>query len=257
MSSPRSHRSLRSPAGKLRRAALPLLLAALTAFVGCASLSRDGWLQARRDSSSQAPDPAATPEAVLQVYAARVVGWRGALSVHTWIVVKPRGAPSYSRYEVIGWGVDNGVPAVRVNRTGPDNYWFGSRPTLLVNLRGEGVDDLIAKVEAAVQSYPYRSSYRTWPGPNSNTFTAHVGREVPEMRLELPPNAIGTDYLPNGSFVAPTPSGRGVQLSLFGLAGILVGWEEGVEINLLAFSFGVDVKEPALKLPGVGRIGTP
>ncbi|NDA85703.1 MAG: DUF3750 domain-containing protein, partial [Burkholderiaceae bacterium] len=33
----------------------------------------------------------------------------------------------------------------------------------------------------AVQSYPYADSYTMWPGPNSNTFTAHVGREVPEL----------------------------------------------------------------------------
>jgi hypothetical protein len=233
----------------------PLLVLLLA---GCSTLARDpNWRDARRDSSAQAPDPATTPEAVIQVYAARTVGWKGVLGVHTWIAVKRSDAPSYTRYEVIGWGVDRGAAALRVNRTGPDNYWFGSRPDLLVDRRGDGVDALIDRVEAAVRAYPYPSSYRTWPGPNSNTFTAFVGRAVPELRLDLPPTAVGKDFLAGGTPVGFTPSGTGVQLSLFGLAGVLVGWEEGVELNLLGLTFGVDWNRPALKLPGVGRLGLP
>ena len=118
-------------------------------------------------------------------------------------------------------------------------------------------DALIVKVEAAVKEYPYQSSYRTWPGPNSNTFTAYIGRAVPELRLDLPPTAIGKDYLPGGALAAMSPGGRGVQLSLFGLAGLLAGVDEGIEVNLLGLTFGLDVKDPALKLPGVGRVGHP
>jgi Protein of unknown function (DUF3750) len=234
----------------------PALLV-LLGLVGCAVLERGDWRQARRDPSGLAPSPETTLDAVVQVYAARTVGWRAALAVHSWIVVKPRGVPLYTRYEVIGWGVDRGLPSVRVNRTGPDNYWFGSRPTLLVDRRGEEAEALIAKVEAAIASYPYPTSYRTWPGPNSNTFIAHIGRAVPELGLELPPTAIGKDFLPGGDLIATTPSGRGVQVSLLGLAGVLVGWEEGFEVNVLGLSFGLDLKDPALKLPGVGRLGVP
>jgi hypothetical protein len=242
-----------------RTARLGLLALLLGAAVGCAALERMGqnWWELRRDSSGQAPDPAVSPEAVVQIYAARAVGWRGLLGVHTWIAAKPGGAEAYTRYEVMGWGVDQGAPAVRINRSGPDNYWFGSRPELLVDRRGEGVDALIARVEAAVASYPYRSEYRTWPGPNSNTFTAYVGRAVPELRLALPATAIGKDYLPNGLPVATSPSGTGAQLSVFGLAGVLAGWDEGLEVNLLGLTFGVDVKRPALKLPIAGRLGMP
>ena len=209
----------------------------------------------RRDSSDQAPDPATTPDAIVQVYAARAVGWRGVMAVHTWIAVKPSDAPAYTRYEVMGWGVGNGAPALRVNRTGPDNYWFGSRPELLVDRRGEGVDALIARLEAAVRAYPYPSSYRTWPGPNSNTFIAYLGRSVPDLRLDLPSTAIGKDFLPGGVPMAMSPSGTGGQLSLFGLLGVLAGAEEGLEVNVLSLTFGVDVKRPALKLPVVGRLG--
>src|SRR5262249_4230346 len=215
------------------------------------------WWEARRDPSGQAPDPAATPEAVIQVYAARAVGWKGVLGVHTWIAVKPSGAAEYTRYEVMGWGVGRGAPAIRVNRTGPDNYWFGTRPDLLLDRRGEGVDALIAKVEAAIADYPYPATYHTWPGPNSNTFTAYVGRAVPELRLRLPPTAVGKDFLAGGAPAGLAPSGTGVQLSLLGLAGVLVGWDDGIEVNVLGLTFGLDVVRPALKLPGVGRLGVP
>jgi hypothetical protein len=110
-------------------------------------------------------------------------------------------------------------------------------------------------VEDAVARYPYPRTYRTWPGPNSNTFVAWVGREVPELRLHLPPTAIGKDYLPNGVPVGRTPGGRGAQLSVLGLAGVLAGWDEGLEVNVLGLTFGVDVLNPALKLPVAGRLG--
>ena len=229
----------------------------LLAFVGCAAFERSTvtWWQASREPSGQAPDPALTREAVVQIYAARTVGWRGVFGVHTWVAVKREGATAYRRYEVMGWGVDRGAPAVRVDRTGPDNYWFGARPELLVDVRGSDVGALITRIEAAVADYPYPSTYRTWPGPNSNTFVAHVGRAVPELRLVLPPTAIGKDFLPGGALMAVSPAGRGLQVSLLGLAGVLAGWEEGLEINVLGLTFGIDVKAPALKLPVAGRLG--
>jgi hypothetical protein len=163
---------------------------------GCVVLQRVGtnYWELERGPSGQAPDPGTTREPVIQVYAARTVGWRGLVAVHTWITLKPRDADSYTRYEVIGWGVDRGVPALRVNRGRPDNYWFGARPERLVDLRGDGVDAIITRIESAVAAYSYSSIYRMWPGPNSNTFTACIGRSVPELKLALPWNAIGQDY---------------------------------------------------------------
>jgi hypothetical protein len=238
--------------------ALLVLIAPLLASTGCTLLSKNGdWRSARRDSSSQAPDPAATQEAVVQVYAARTVGWKGAFGVHSWIVVKPEGAARYTRYEVMGWGVMRGLPAIQVDRTGPDNYWFGSAPQLLLDRRGPGVDAMIPRIEAAVKSYPYTDSYRTWPGPNSNTFVAHVARAVPELRLDLPPNAIGKDFIPGGSVFARAPRGTGYQVSLYGLLGVTGALEEGVELNVLGLSFGLDFNTPGLRLPGLGLIGLP
>jgi hypothetical protein len=253
----RGHRDRRTGGAPLRRTLVWLLLAVLVGVGGCAALERAGerWWDARRDSSGQAPDPATTPEPVIQIYAARTVGWRGVFGVHTWIALKRAEATRYRRYEVVGWGVDRGLPAVRVDRAGPDNYWFGSRPELLVDARGGVVEALIDRVEAAIARYPYPETYRTWPGPNSNTFVAWIGREVPELRLHMPPTAIGKDYLPNGLPVGLSPGGRGGQVSLLGMAGIMAGWDEGVELNVLGLTFGLDVLRPALKLPVAGRVG--
>jgi hypothetical protein len=239
------------------RRALALLLVLATVVTGCAALerSRERWWEGRRDASGQAPDPAATPDAVIQVYGARAAGWRGVFALHTWIVLKPAGARAYTRYEVIGWGVDRGLEAVRVNRTGPDNYWFGATPELLLDRRGPDVEHLIGRVQAAIAGYPYRAAYRTWPGPNSNTFVAHVARAVPELRMDLPPTAIGKDFLTAGGLVARSPSGTGYQVSVLGLLGVLVGVNEGIELNVLGLVLGVDITTPALKLPGIGRVG--
>lgn len=98
---------------------------------------------------------------------------------------------------------------------------------------------------------------RVGPGPNSNTFTVHVVRETSELQPDLPPTAMGKDFFLNNSFIDWAPSGTGFQASAFGLLGLMLGIEEGVEVNVLGLTFGVDLNPPALKLPLVGRVGIP
>jgi hypothetical protein len=215
-----------------------------------------GGRESRRAPVGLAPDPALTPEPVVQVYAARAVRWRGYFGVHTWVSVKRRGAGEFTTYEVNGWRLRRTGTAVSVDNRSPDSRWFGNRPTLVAERRGEGVDELITRIEAAVASYPYADRYRVWPGPNSNTFVAHVLRGAPELRADLPATAIGKDYLGPG-FVAWSPSGTGAQLNLFGMLGALAGVEEGVELNVLGLTFGVDPLDLSLKLPLAGRLGWP
>jgi hypothetical protein len=164
---------------------------------GCLADGRGGvpWHEARRDPTCLAPDPETTQEAVVQIYAARAVSWRGVFSAHAWIAVKATSAQRYTRYEVLGFGVANGTPAIRVDRTGPDNYWFGARPQIIFDRRGAGVDAMIEDNRAAVAHYPHPHEYRAWPGPNSNTFIAFIAHQVPELGIDLPSNAIGEDFL--------------------------------------------------------------
>ena len=225
----------------------------ITILTGRVSLSGD-WRTASRASTGLAPDAATTPEAVIQVYGARAFRWRGAFSVHTWISAKRAGADSYRVYEVVGWHGNN---SVKSGEAEPDRLWYGAEPELYLDLRGAEAEGLIDGIEAAVESYPYEGRYRTWPGPNSNTFTAFVARRVPELGLELPPTAVGKDYLGGTTFFGPSPSGSGYQVSLFGLAGLLAGIEEGLEVHLLGLTFGIDPLDLAVKLPGLGRLPSP
>jgi len=78
---------------------------------------------------------------------------------------------------------------------------------------------------------------------------------VPDLGLDMPPTAIGKDYLDNGGLLARTPSGSGFQVSLLGLLGVSIGRAEGLEINLFGLIIGIDPLGLALKLPGIGRLG--
>lgn len=210
------------------------------------------WYRTDRGPTGLAPDPATTPGAVIQVYAAPTYGWRGVFAVHTWIAVKPEGASHYERWDVVGWG---GGRTVRRNYDGPDDKWFGRMPELLLDLRGAEAEALIPAIREAIAAYPWAERYRSYPGPNSNTFIAFIARRVPALGLDLPPTAIGKDFRSLSDPVGTAPSGSGLQISLLGLAGLIVAPEEGVEINLLGLGFGVDIADPALRLPGFGRVG--
>ena len=160
--------------------------------------SNDDWRTASRAPAGIAPDPAVTPEAVLQVYGADVWGWRGWFAIHTWIAAKRSGEDGYTVYEVVAWRGRNGGSVLRVAQDAPDRYWFGERPELIKEHRGPGVDALIDAVDRAARDYPWQYEYRLFPGPNSNTFTAWVINQVPALDVDLPFSAIGSGYAERG-----------------------------------------------------------
>jgi len=251
-----------SPLTKIRRMTLwfflfvALLLAGpvMTLAFGRASVGGD-WRTATHRSAGLAPDPASHHEAVVQVYASRAFAWRGAFADHTWLAVKPEGADRFTRYEVIGWYGRAGGSVVSVSdQRAPDAEWFGAAPRLIRDVRGADADAIIRKLPQAVAAYPYGASYSVWPGPNSNTFVAHLGREIPELKVTLPSTAIGKDYLPLDRIVSTPPSGGGIQVSLLGILGVIAAPGEGLEVNVLGLVTGVDFRHPALKLPGIGRV---
>ena len=150
---------------------------------------------------------------------------------------------------------DRGQP-VRSNGWAPDGRWFGDVPRVLVDVRGPEAAALIPTVQAAISDYSYNNfgDYRIWPGPNSNTFTATVLRAVPQLEATLPANAVGKDFRPY-PYLGLTDSGTGIEASLWGLFGVKVGWVEGIEVNFLGLVAGLDLRHPAVKLPGFGRVG--
>lgn len=229
-------------------AALPLA----RVLLGNAVQAQD-WRTASREPVGWAPDPDDYEPAVVQVYSAAAVRWRGKFSDHAWIAVKPKGAPYYTRYEVTGFYLRRNQNAIRVTETTtPDQRWFGARPKLLQDLRGAEAEAVIAELPAAVDGYPFANTYVIWPGPNSNTFIAHIARSIPALHLTMPGNTIGKDFT-GWQFITTAPSGTGLQLSLGGAFGILLAKDEGLEINILGLVIGADPLDLSLTLPSVGR----
>jgi hypothetical protein len=197
------------------------------------------------------PPATADRDARLLVFTGRTGRWKGVFSVHSWVVFKAQNATTWSRYDVVGWG-----QPVRSNGWAPDGRWFGDTPRVLVDVRGAEAERLIPKVKAAIAAYRYINAgdYRVWPGPNSNTFVAQILRAMPELGATLPPNAVGKDFRPL-PYAGLTDSGTGLEATLWGLMGVKVGWVEGLEVNFLGLVAGLDIRHPAVKLPGFGRIG--
>jgi hypothetical protein len=66
--------------------------------------------------------------------------------------------------------------------------------------------------------------------------------------------AVGKDYLGGGLAFGRAASGTGFVVSLAGLAGVTLAWEEGFELNLLGTAIGIDPEDLAIKLPSLGRL---
>jgi hypothetical protein len=171
---------------------LAAIFMTLVALNGCANKD---WRTASREPAGIAPNPATETQAVIQFYAADAFSWRGWFAVHTWVAIKERYAEKFTVHEVVGWRVNRGLPALhQYLTTTPDRYWYGSKPELILSIKGDKASHLIPKVTAAIARYPWANEYSVVPGPNSNTFPAWLGLQVPELELDMPFNAIGSGY---------------------------------------------------------------
>lgn len=209
------------------------------------------WRNADWGSSGLLPRASEHHDAVVHVMAARTGGLKGALSVHSWIVTKRKGQARYDRYDKVGWG-----RPVRKNEFPADGLWYSNKPFFVKTISGAEAEHLIPKIETAISGYMsnFPDGYRLWPGPNSNSFVAHILREVTELETILPSNAVGRDYLA-GSAITIDNDGRDFHMSLFGLAGIAFGYRSGFEVHLLGLVAGIDILNPGLKIPAFGRVG--
>jgi hypothetical protein len=230
-----------------------LFVAPAVATAGWWSLvDRPGtWRSADWSSSGLLPAAPAREEAAVYVLAARTGGLKGAFSVHSWIVLKRPGSTRYERYDKVGWG-----SPIRRDGWAADGRWYSNMPETVAMARGERARDLLARMDAAIASYPHarNGDYRIWPGPNSNSFVAHVLRGVPELDATLPPNATGRDYVEGLASFDLAPDGRDLHVTLAGLAGFAVGARSGFEVHFMGLVAGLDIARPALKIPAFGRV---
>ncbi len=188
------------------------------------------------------------------VFAGRAFSWRGAFAVHTWIAIRKAGNQQFTVYQVVGWRAWMGRSAIVIEQAAPDREWYGNKPFVLADIHGPLADQAIEHLTRAVAKYPYPRKYWLWPGPNSNSFTAYLLRQTPELTAALPATALGKDYLINNHFWAPTPSNSGYQLSFFGIFGLTLARKEGFEINIMGLVIGLNWQQKALTIPGIGAI---
>ncbi len=220
------------------------------------SCSNQNWRTASRDSAKLAPlltDD--IKESIVQIYTARAFSWRGNFAVHPWVAWKKKDDKTYTVAQVIGWRLRSTGSAVAVDQDIPDRKWYGSDPEVIFEARADKADKIIKRFKELIKVYPYADTYRIYPGPNSNTFVTYLIQNTDEIKITLPPHAIGKDWPIEYKFAGLTPSGTGVQANAFGVLGLAVGLEEGVEVNILALNFGLDFYPLALKLPFIGRVG--
>ena len=209
------------------------------------------WRDADWSSTGLLPKASDYHPARVIIFTGKAGAWKGIFAVHSWVVFKPAGAKEWTRYDVVGWG-----SPVRNNGWPPDGLWYGNKPVAIADVSGAEAEKIIPRIEAVVAAYNYRHAgdYRVWPGPNSNSFTAAILRALPELGVALPPNAVGRDFR-SGFYAGRTDSGTGIEINLFGVAALKIGWVEGIEVDLLGLVAGLDLRHPSVKLPGFGRIG--
>jgi hypothetical protein len=226
----------------------PLLLSAGLYFIRGRHAD---WRSADRSSAGILPVPKVHDPPVVGILSARTISWRGVVATHSWVVIKEEGAASYQRFDYTAWG-----QPIWVDRFIPDARWFGSVPEVVFLADGAEAARMIPTIKATIKSYPYanRGDYRLWPGPNSNTFVAAI-MQAAHVWAVLPPTAIGKDFPYDGRWIGLTASGTGIRFTAGGYVGLTCGWVEGFEVNILGAVAGFDLRRPALKFPGLGRVG--
>ena len=104
---------------------------------------------------------------------------------------KPRDAKPFTVPKVLGWRPHADEAVVVSHRNPRVRSWYGDPPERLTDIWDEAAEALIPVIEDAVKNYHHQTDYTIWIGPNCNTFTSWVGRQVPSLGLNLATTAIG------------------------------------------------------------------
>jgi len=208
-------------------------------------LAGRGSLQRRTSAPA-----AGHPDALVRVYARGRFAGAGIFAVHSWIVIKERNAPRYTRYDYTAWAGQSAstdlsrwaCSAVRRKRS--------SRPD------GEAADRMIPKIRAAVEGYQLHSygDYRAWPGPNSNTFVTAVLAAVPELQTRCRRTATARTFLTMATCSTDAVGNGGPHHARW-LSGPDDRLGRRYRDQLSGRGVGIDLRRPAVKLPGLGRVG--
>ncbi len=175
--------------------------------------------------------------------------------VHTWIAVKRSGAPEFTVHEVIGY---------RLRRDGT---------TVVSRVRAARQPLVRRRARLAQRCSRPRRRCTDRSHRNSRYRTIHTTAPIASgpapTRTPSPPSSFAMfrscastcRRLRSARIISASSRWRSlraapaVNSTFFGLAGVAAGWEEGVELNLLGLTFGVDPVSLSIKLPLLGRIG--
>jgi Protein of unknown function (DUF3750) len=208
---------------------------AIGASLGYARGWPENWKVASWASSGLLPEAASVKPARVMILATRTGRWKSIFAEHMSLLLKPEGEGQWTRYDVVGWG-----KPVRKNAYAADALWYGNQPRVIYMLDGDAADQLIPSIEQSIARYPFRKagSYTVWPG----------------LDAELPPVAVGKDWLGSGFGTGVAPSKTGYSFSISGVIGGTLALEEGLELHLLGSTIGIDPNDLAIKLPALGKL---
>lgn len=208
------------------------------------------WRNAQWSSAGILPKKPAANEAAVYVFTARTGGLKGAFATHSWLVLKPQGARYYDRYDVVGWGTP-----LRKNAYDPDGHWYSNKPVISHEITGQQAQDVIPELERAIANYKWRDrgDYTLWPGPNSNTFVAHILSQFPELTASAPSTAVGRDFPADGKWIGQRKDGA-IFATLGGYFGFELGGDVGFEVNFLGLVAGLNPANSELKIPAFGAL---
>ena len=132
----------------------------------------------------------------VELRAARIPGLPGLVADHYWLLVI-RGAETSDvltcdRWEIWQFGHQNHCcwGHLHKNLLAPCQG-VGSGPSHLIEQWfGDDALSMAEKIESSPIHYPFKETYRYWPGPNSNTFAQWIVRE----KMKLGHRAIGKSF---------------------------------------------------------------
>ena len=148
----------------------------------------------------------------------------------------------WQRIEIVNW--DSGLNIDPISEKEVHNTHRWGNPVHIVSQSRHDGNDLAAQIEAFKNSYD-ASIYKPWPGPNSNTFTDGLLRNVDGLSGVLEHNAVGKD---DSWRTGLTAGGTGLEIQS-PLLGAEAGLKEGLNLNFMGLTAGVGVWPPSIKIP--------
>lgn len=163
-----------------------ILLLWVATIGACAAFERS---QASRDGAWL--PKANAGEAVVALYAAPVPVV-SAVAEHGWFVLRPAGSQTWERWEV--WQEASGpYEHVQTRRRRVLSHVGAGGTRLIYVWKGPKARALAQCIPRVSRTYPWRSWYWWWPGPNSNTYIARVLAAC-DGSLELPASFLGSSF---------------------------------------------------------------